>query len=111
MIENPRQAGRLDGWKMISSYFNRDRSTVMRWARDRDLPVHRIPGGKQGSVFAYTHELAAWAAQRPHDLDAPAAADPAADIDNDAPPMAARRKRLWPAMVAALVVLGLTGSA
>lgn len=32
----------------------------MRWARERDLPVHRLPGGKQGSVFAYEHELTAW---------------------------------------------------
>jgi tetratricopeptide (TPR) repeat protein len=52
---------RLDGWKAIAGYFRRDRTTVMRWARERDLPVHRIPGGKQGSVFAYEHELAAWA--------------------------------------------------
>jgi len=39
----------------------------MRWARERDLPVHRLPGGKQGSVFAYEHELAAWAGRA--DLD------------------------------------------
>ena len=52
---------RLDGWKAIAGYFRRDRTTVMRWARERDLPVHRLPGGKQGSVFAYEQELAAWA--------------------------------------------------
>lgn len=66
---------RLDGWKAISSYFNRDRSTVMRWAQLRGLPVHRMPGGKQGSVFALEHELAAWAAARGADPDAPPAAD------------------------------------
>lgn len=54
-------AKRLDGWKSIASYFNRDRTTVMRWARERDLPVRRIPGGKSGSVFAFDNELAAWA--------------------------------------------------
>ncbi|PXW77667.1 hypothetical protein C7451_104162 [Blastomonas natatoria] len=54
---------RLDGWKAIAGYFRRDRTTVMRWARERDLPVHRLPGGKQGSVFAYERELAAWAGQ------------------------------------------------
>ncbi len=52
---------RLDGWKAIANYFRRDRTTVMRWARDRNLPVHRIPGGVQGSVFALESELAAWA--------------------------------------------------
>lgn len=52
---------RLDGWKAIANYFRRDRTTVMRWARDRNLPVHRLPGGVQGSVFALESELAAWA--------------------------------------------------
>lgn len=66
---------RLNGWKAISVYFNRDRSTVMRWAQQRDMPVHRIPGGKHGSVFALEHELAAWASRRGPDLDAPAATD------------------------------------
>lgn len=63
-------AKRLDGWKSIAHYFNRDRTTVMRWARDRDLPVRRIPGGKSGSVFAFDNELAAWAL-RHGDLSTP----------------------------------------
>ena len=48
---------RLDGWKAIAGYFKRDRSTVMRWAAERDLPIRRMPGG---SVFAFEHDLAAW---------------------------------------------------
>lgn len=60
---------RLDGWKAIAAHFRRDRTTVMRWARERDLPVHRLPGGKQGSVFAYEHELIAWSGtMEPSDL-------------------------------------------
>lgn len=51
---------RLYGWKAIAAYFRRDRSTVMRWAHERKLPVHRLPGGKHGSVFAIEHELAEW---------------------------------------------------
>lgn len=61
MILSNEREKRLDGWKAISGYFKRDRSTVMRWASERDLPVHRMPGGKKGSVFALEHELAAWA--------------------------------------------------
>lgn len=52
---------RLDGWKSIAGFFGRDRTTVARWARERNLPIHHIPGGKQKSVFAYEHELVAWA--------------------------------------------------
>lgn len=70
-MSQPEQSDRrLDGWKAIAGYFRRDRTTVMRWARERDLPVHRLPGGKQGSVFAYEHELAAWAGRaEQRDLD------------------------------------------
>jgi tetratricopeptide (TPR) repeat protein len=51
---------RLDGWKSISTYLRRDRSTVMRWYRERGLPVRRVPGGKQGSVYALTSEIEQW---------------------------------------------------
>ncbi|EJL31580.1 tetratricopeptide repeat protein [Novosphingobium sp. AP12] len=54
-------ADRLDGWKAIASYLNRDRTTVIRWARERELPVHRLPGGKTATVFALRHELDRWA--------------------------------------------------
>ncbi|MHA3841295.1 tetratricopeptide repeat protein [Sphingomonas aestuarii] len=71
---------RLDGWKAIAHYFRRDRTTVMRWARDRALPVHRMPGGVQGSVFAFEHELASWAL-RQVDVE-----DPSSDMPDAAPP-------------------------
>lgn len=54
------RSSKIDGWKAISSYFGKDRSTVMRWAREHDLPIHRVPGGKSGSVLAYRSELEAW---------------------------------------------------
>ncbi len=78
-MSQPEQSDRrLDGWKAIAGYFRRDRTTVMRWARERDLPVQRLPGGKQGSVFAYEHELAAWAGRaEQRDLDDAAGSGPA----------------------------------
>lgn len=51
---------RIDGWKSIAAYFGRERSTVARWATDRNLPVHRIPGKGRGSVYALSEELDAW---------------------------------------------------
>jgi tetratricopeptide (TPR) repeat protein len=53
---------RFDGWKAIARYLGRDRTTAMRWAADRGLPVHRLPGGKRGSVYALGSELDAWMA-------------------------------------------------
>jgi Tfp pilus assembly protein PilF len=54
---------RIDGWKAIAHYLKRERTTVMRWARDRDMPVHRLPGNGSTSIFAYTEELDHWFAR------------------------------------------------
>ena len=51
----------LDGWKTIGAYLGRDRTTVMRWARDRGMPVYAVPGGKTRTVYAIRSELDAWA--------------------------------------------------
>ena len=61
MTSGNRAADRIDGWKSIGAYFGRDRTTAIRWARDRNLPVHRFPGGKTATVYALRHELDLWA--------------------------------------------------
>ena len=54
------QNRRLDSWKEIAAFFDRDERTVKRWEKERSLPVHRLPGGARGRVFAFTDELYAW---------------------------------------------------
>jgi hypothetical protein len=56
----PPAKDRLDSWKEIADYLHRDVSTVMRWARSRGLPVHRVPGGRRHAVFAIPQEINAW---------------------------------------------------
>jgi hypothetical protein len=51
---------RLDSWKQIAAYFNRDQRTVQRWEIQRGLPVHRIPGGLKSAVYAFPNEIEAW---------------------------------------------------
>jgi Tfp pilus assembly protein PilF len=51
---------RLNSWKSIGAFFERDERTVKRWERQRGLPVHRIPGAGRSSVYAYASELAEW---------------------------------------------------
>jgi Flp pilus assembly protein TadD len=58
---------RIEGWKSIAAYFRRDRTTVMRWAQHRGLPVHRLPGGGSSSVYAFADELDLWLARSPVD--------------------------------------------
>jgi hypothetical protein len=55
---------RLDGWKAIADYLGRDVRTAQRWREERGMPVHRIPGGKGGAMFADRAELDAWLLQR-----------------------------------------------
>ena len=50
----------LDSWKAIAAYLKRDERTVLRWERDRGLPVHRIPGGGKPGVYALKSELDSW---------------------------------------------------
>ena len=55
----PTAGRRLDSWKEIAAFFQRDTRTVRRWEQTRDLPVHRVPGHR-GYVFAYVEELNVW---------------------------------------------------
>ena len=50
---------RVESWKGIASFFQRDERTVKRWERERGLPVHRMPG-ERGGVFAYANQLEVW---------------------------------------------------
>ena len=43
----------LVSWKEIAVFLNRSESTVKRWERERGLPVHRVPGGERGGVYAF----------------------------------------------------------
>jgi Tol biopolymer transport system component len=55
---------RLDSWKEIAAYLNRDVTTVQRWEKREGMPVHRHLHDRIGSVFASRAELDAWARSR-----------------------------------------------
>jgi tetratricopeptide (TPR) repeat protein len=69
---------KLDTWKEIAAFFGRDERTVKRWEKDRGLPVHRLPGGRRGTVYAYPEELTSWlsSANTAEELEAPSSAAP-----------------------------------
>lgn len=88
------QKTRLDSWKEIADYLGRDVRTVIRWEKDKALPVHRVPGGKHHSVFAYREEIDVWLASG----SAPA---------NGAVPEAPRRPAwVWAVAVASVLLVG-----
>ena len=107
-------AVRLDSWKQIAAYLNRDPRTVQRWESEEGLPVHRQLHSRQGSVYAFTAELDAWWKSRtrhpetdPSGPQSPAANLPAAEPNGsaDMPPQAiAPWRRLTPWLVVAGVI-------
>lgn len=59
-LDSQDKGPKLDSWKAIAKYVGRDVRSAQRWERERGLPIHRVPGEKGGSVFAYAAELDAW---------------------------------------------------
>jgi len=55
---------RLDSWKEIASYLNRDVTTVQRWEKREGMPIHRHIHDKRGSVYAIPEELDSWIQSR-----------------------------------------------
>jgi Tol biopolymer transport system component len=59
--ESPtRLEDRLDSWKEIAAYLNRDVTTAQRWEKREGMPVHRHLHDKFPSVYAFRTELDAW---------------------------------------------------
>ena len=108
---------RLDSWKEIAGYLNRDVTTVQRWEKREGKPVHRHVHDKRGSVYALAEELDEWVQSRRLHVDEPEdepeekpeeEITPAVPIDEGA--MAAPRTRLW-LVVAAVVCVCLLAAA
>ena len=90
---------RLDSWKEIAAFLGRDMRTVQRWEHE-GLPVHRRPGARRSSVFAYPDEIENWLSGRPAS-GLQEAAGPDTPRMPDARP-AHRRSRLFAAAAALL---------
>jgi Tol biopolymer transport system component len=55
---------RLDSWKEIAAYLNRDVTTVQRWEKREGMPVHRHLHDRAGSIYASRAELDTWVHSR-----------------------------------------------
>jgi hypothetical protein len=56
----PESSVRLDSWKQISIYLNREVRTVQRWEKREGLPVYRHFHIKAGTVYAFKQEIDIW---------------------------------------------------
>jgi TolB-like protein/Tfp pilus assembly protein PilF len=98
---------RLDSWKEIAAYLNRDVTTVQRWEKRERMPVHRHVHEKRGSVYALTDELDGWIQGRRSVVEEPEG-ETGAEIVPPAPEVIGasvrRRFRLWFALAALLCI-------
>jgi len=104
----PRPAeDRLDSWKEIALYLNRDVRTVRRWEKNQGLPVRRHQHQKGASVYAYRSEIDTWWKGKAERLaDEPSSGADSSDGNDLNDPARRGRRRLWAiAGVVALVTL------
>ena len=105
-VEKP-LSKRLDSWKEVAVYLNRDVTTVQRWEKREGMPVHRHLHDKRGSVYALTEELDDWVQSRRSPVD-----EPEVNAESELPvaatgaqgALAARKSRLWIALAAVLCI-------
>ena len=100
---------RFDGWKAIGNFLGRDRTTAMRWMRERGLPVHRVPGGRTGTVYALRNELSDWLVQGGDAAPTGPAVSPATGLSK--PPMSSRPKWRGTSIALGALVLAVIGGA
>jgi eukaryotic-like serine/threonine-protein kinase len=111
---------RLESWKEIAAYLNRDVTTAQRWEKREGMPVHRHLHDKMGSVHASRAELDAWARSRAaqdNGDNTPTPSDPTTDAAVQSPhaeisPSQSRQSRVLQraAAGASLVVLAAAAS-
>ena len=99
-VQAPAEGRRLDSWKEIAAYLNRDVTTVQRWEKREGMPVYRHVHDKRGSVYAVPEELDAW-----RDHRRPAEAEIEAIEQSEARGLSA-----WWGVLAALVLVGLAAA-
>src|SRR6266436_6408895 len=82
---------RLDSWKEIAVYLDRDVTTVQRWEKREGMPVHRHLHDKMGSAYASRAELDEWARSR----NLRAAPENGSNVPSPNPPALPPRSALW----------------
>lgn len=68
---NPEPQLKLESWKEIAAYLQRDIRTAHRWEKEEGLPVHRHGHKSRSSVYAYASEIDAWRISRRAVVDPP----------------------------------------
>ena len=110
-MEKPPQK-RLDSWKEIAAYLNRDVTTVQRWEKREGMPVHRHLHDRVGSVYAFRDELDRWASTRNLRTEtgnaSPSEILPAGNLSISSRTSSKKTKLILPLAALVLLVLGVS---
>ena len=101
---------RLDSWKEIAAYLNRDVTTVQRWEKREAMPVHRHLHDRMGSVYASRAELDAWSRGRRQSENDVASPNPPAPLPRSEISVSRTRWRLLLPLAAVGIVLAIGAS-
>jgi Tol biopolymer transport system component len=97
---------RLDSWKEIAAYLNRDVTTVQRWEKREGMPVHRHLHDRLGSVYAFRGELDAWSRSRNLRTELGDGNPASATVVPEVATSAATPSNRWKFLVAGLALAG-----
>lgn len=104
-----KSSDRLDSWKEIAAYLDRDVTTVQRWEKREGMPVHRHLHDKRGSVYALTSELDTWRQGRKLRSDEEEAEPETSLIEeNSSEQKSTPRMRLWLVLAGLAVLVSLS---
>lgn len=110
LVRPASQSHRLNSWKEIAAFFDRDVRTVQLWEKKESMPVRRQTHNSRASVYAYAGELEAWQRARTRSTEFTSISTPPR-TEAPKPPDYARflktAPRLWVLPLALLVVLGI----
>jgi len=105
------QSRRLESWKEIAAFLGRDVRTVIRWEKERGLPVHRDTSGPgRPTVFAEAEELECWLLGHPEELTSGSVPDKPVPGEHILPKRSRFSRVLWGLgllLFAAMVLVGL----
>lgn len=96
---------RLSGWKEIGTFLGKDARTAKRWAAERGMPVHRVPGKGSASVYALPTEIGAWLT--PSALPSPAEDMSQAGVLSEKTDLKNPNGLRWAGLLAVVMLLGL----
>lgn len=106
---------RLDSWKSIAGYLQRDVRTVQRWEKLEGLPVHRHLHDERATAYAFSGEIDEWMENRhPPATAAVTSPDgipsPVQDVTSRSSPSASKRRLPIVAIALVLSVASLIGT-